>query len=424
MDADVQLERSEEMKTQTIQSKRLKKIDKLNKRIDAFVEKYADLPKQKSAEWAEWRTTGGPKKVYLGGSEIATATGLNPYQSRAQLIRGKCELKTGKENDDPIAMHWGSHFEDILARAVEIDLNTKFKGTEMIITDHSLYRYSPDGFLVVGLKIDDMGHLIVCSTEDPECQLVIALAELKSLWARVSKGIVPHYYLPQPMAGLEVSPIATVAVFIEGLFKACNINDLGPNKNYNRYIHDKQRWLNMFPISWGITFLYCNEEEYDKYISLYGCDYDIGDVSKEQFKYVMQKVDKGIYETFNTDPKPYSQDAIDELIDLYMIPQKEGFYCVGYFGWKLFEIQYIPITRDPHYISNIAKDLKDTNNMIKKFKEELKKIDTDDKKEEYIMSELIKEGILDFDFNGFDATPPNDDSPNHHKSVSDFLNTL
>src|SRR6202142_4129452 len=61
---------------------RAKRIARLNKKIDEFVELYADQPKQKSPEWHLWRTTGGPKCVYLGGSEIATATGLNPYQTR------------------------------------------------------------------------------------------------------------------------------------------------------------------------------------------------------------------------------------------------------------------------------------------------------------------------------------------------------
>ena len=149
-----------ESKSSKKAANRIKKITRLNKKIDEFVEKYANQPKQKSPEWYQWRITGGPKEVFLGGSEIATATGLNPYQSRAQLIRSKCEVKTGKENDDPIAMHWGSHFEDILARAIEIDLDTQIKGTEMTITDHSLYRYSTDGIGVIGFKFDTDGTLI------------------------------------------------------------------------------------------------------------------------------------------------------------------------------------------------------------------------------------------------------------------------
>ena len=226
------------------------------------------------------------------------------------------------------------------------------------------------------------------------------------------------------MAGLEVTPIANMAVFIEGLFKACSITDLGPNKNYNRYIHDKQRWLNMYPVSWGITFLYCNESAYDEYIAKYGCEYDIGDASKEHFKYVMERVDKGIYETYNTDPRPYSPEAIEDLLDRYMIPEKKDMYCVGYFGWKLFEIQYIPLSRNPTYIDTISKELKSTNNMIKRFKEELKKIDDPGQKEEYLTSQLIKEGIIDFDFTGYYDEPPSDNSPSYSKGISDFLNTL
>ena len=364
-----------------------KMINELNSLIDRFIDQFKHFPKQKSAEWLKLRTNG-MGGVYIGGSDIATAIDVNDYQSPGQLIRSKCGLKTSRDNSDPIAMHWGSLFEDVIARYLEIDFKTTIKGTEMIICGHKLYRYSPDGFIVACIKMTDCGIKIV-PLDDPEGIPVIILCEIKSLWARMSKDTIPKYYVPQPLAGLEVSSIAYMALYVEGLFKVCNLDELGPNKNYSKLIHTRQRFLNMWPIAWGMFSVYCTKEkEYDEFAKSYKTT-DIGKCDLDSFKQIMKKIDSGVYTTEFTDPKPYTREAIDKL---YSDAENcdDDRYFLGVIPWKLFDIAYFQMERDPEYIPSISKDLETVNSLISRAKEV-----SDSQKEEFIVKEMQKLNIND-----------------------------
>ena len=375
-------------------------VIRLNNLIDNFIDKFKHLPKQKSPEWYKMRTDG-MNGIFIGGSDIASAININDYQSPGQLIRAKCSLPTARDSNDPIAMHWGSLFEDVIARFIEIDLQTKVKGTEMMICGHKSFRYSPDGLFVAGLKFTN-GALEPCPANDPDCFIVIIfMGEFKSLWARTSKDSVPKYYVPQPLAGLEVIQIAQMALFVEGLFKCCSLEDLNPGKNYSRKIHTRQRFLNKYPISWGMFFVYAEEKEYDDFCKLDihrdGFNNDIGSYDLETFKMIMKKIDAGTYTTEFCDPKPYSQDAIEKMVDDASNNSGE-LYLIGVIPWKLFEIKYFLMDRDSEYISKISEQLDMVNEIISKAKTNIRDISDDNKETE--MLKLFQEFKICDDIRG------------------------
>lgn len=386
-----------------------KSIDILNKRIDQFVDQFKHFPKQKSPEWVKLRTDG-MGGVFLGGSDIGTAIDVNPYQSPGQLIRSKCGLKTARDNSDPIAMHWGSLFEDVIARYIEMDFKTTIKGTEMIICGHELFRYSPDGFIVACFKFVD-GEFRFVPLDDPDGIPIIILCEIKSLWARVSKDYIPEYYVPQPMVGLEVAQIAHAALYVEGLFKVCSMEELGSSKDYSRKIHTRQRFLDRYPIAWGMFFISCEDEKvYDEFVA----DRDIGAGTLDGFKDVMKKIDSGVFTAEFTDPKPYSQDAIETLLDAAQNCEDRR-YFIGVIPWKLFDISYFQLDRDSSYVPGISKQLKDMNDVIrraKEFKENLL--------EEFLVKEMQSLHICDDERGIFEPVSDN----YRPKDVQSFLNSL
>lgn len=393
-----------------------KMIYELNLLIDRFVDNFKHFPKQKSPEWVKLRSNG-MGGVFLGGSDIATAIDVNVYQSPGQLIRSKCGFKTSRDTSDPIAMHWGSLFEDVIARYIELDFKTTMKGTEMIICGHKLYRYSPDGFIVACIKMIN-GEITIVSLDDPEGIPAIILCEIKSLWARKSKDSIPKYYIPQPLAGLEVAHLAYMALYVEGLFKVCNMNDLGSNKSYSKLIHTRQQFLNMYPIAWGMFFIYSkDEEEYNEFIKLYDAQTDVGKFNLESFKQIMKKIDSGTYITEFTDPKPYSPEAIELLYNQAESREDEK-YFLGVIPWKLFDIHYFQMDRDPEYIPSVAKSLRDVNLLI----QQAKKIDTDKSREEFIVKEMERLNISD-DERGISESLS---SPGIYRSAEEqnFLNSL
>jgi hypothetical protein len=389
---------------------RQKIIQELNQLLDRFVDQFKHFPKQKSPEWVKLRSDG-MDGVFLGGSDVASAINVNDYQSPGQLIRSKCGLKTSRDNSDPIAMHWGSLFEDVIARFIEMDLKSTMKGTEMIICGHKLFRYSPDGFIVACIKLVD-DEWQITDLEDLEGIPIIILCEIKSLWARISKDSIPKYYVPQPQVGLEVSHLAHMGLYVEGLFKICSISELGSNKQYSKKIHTRQRFLNMYPFAWGMHLIYTEDEkEWEEYTKNYKPD--IGSSDLESFKHIMKKIDSGAYITEFTDPKPYSQDAIDSIL-IDAENREDDRYFLGVLPWKLFDINYYQMERDPEYVSNISKDLEKVNSLIM----QAKKL-SEETREEFLVKEMER---LEID----DEERGSSNSNDTYRTVGEqnFLNSL
>lgn len=144
--------------------------------IHPQVQHLMDLPKheQRSDEWYALR------KQKLTASDLATALGMNPYQSRHDLVYKK---SGGKESFfGNAATKHGQKYED---KAIEIYCSQhNVKSFDFGLIPHPTIDFlagSPDGITNTGI-----------------------LLEVKCPLKRVIKpGVIPHYYVPQMLLCME-----------------------------------------------------------------------------------------------------------------------------------------------------------------------------------------------------------------------------
>src|SRR5690606_34442729 len=101
------------VESKNIESTNLTKRQRLEQRIIYYIENLEDSPEQKTPEWY------AIKQTTIGGSEIATAIGKNPYESPFGLIRSK-KIDNFTGND---ATTWGTIMEDVTKNWAEIICN-------------------------------------------------------------------------------------------------------------------------------------------------------------------------------------------------------------------------------------------------------------------------------------------------------------
>ncbi len=238
-----------------------------------FIELNKFLPEQGSKEWLASRLET------IGGSEIATILGLNPYQTIRKLINQKIGLTKFSK---AAPLWFGNIMEYTLQQYTEIIFDTKIYETGSIQYEKSKFiKYSPDGISVInknklskGLNIlsdNDFLNLINPRSnfdnehDDYKDELLI-LFEFKNPYMRVLKSNeIPVYYKPQPQLGLEVIDICEVSIFIESVFRFCSFNDiiLQNNKYNTRYHYDKIRYINK-PIAFSAFSLYYDKNNYNQ----------------------------------------------------------------------------------------------------------------------------------------------------------------
>jgi hypothetical protein len=239
-----------------IESKDEKIIDKKTTLIK-FVEDNKHLARQGTEEWKIDRMYS------IGGSEIATVIGVNPFNTKVGIIAQKLALTHFSGNN---ATRWGNLFEDMTEKLFKIIFLSCENDGEIYsigsiphktINEH---RYSPDGLCV----------MTICGQEK------MVLLEFKSPYGSVPTAKVPKHYLPQVKAGLCTIDIADVCVFVNNMFRKCSLSQLDFSIDYDtRYHRDsavKLRGINS-TIANGIIFLYVDKykipefsKQYDEFI--------------------------------------------------------------------------------------------------------------------------------------------------------------
>ena len=216
-----------------------------------FIESNKHLPEQGSEQWLLSRGET------IGGSEISTILGVNPYQTIKKLINQKLGLTKFTKS---APLWFGNIMEYPLQQYTENKFNTKIYETGSIqFTKSEFIKYSPDGISVINKKNllnifteDDINTLInkrsnFDNTHSDFKDELLILFEFKNPYMRVIKpNEIPIYYKPQPQLGLEVIDICEVSIFIESVFRFCSYNDiiLQNNKYNTRYHYDKIRYNN------------------------------------------------------------------------------------------------------------------------------------------------------------------------------------
>lgn len=195
-----------------------------------FINKNKDLAVQGSEQWLTER------QYIVGGSEVASVIGKNPFSSLQGLIAQKVKLMCFTGNT---ACSWGNLFENVselLFKTMFIDTNTennKIYATGSI--QHSTianHRYSPDGLCCIKYI-----------ENNTECYKT-TLLEFKSPYSSVPTAKVPVHYLPQIKSGLCTIDIAETGLFVNNMFRKCALSQLNYTLDYdNKYHRDTDKKL-------------------------------------------------------------------------------------------------------------------------------------------------------------------------------------
>ena len=219
------------------------------KRLDKYISSLTAAPAQRSTEWYSLR------QASIGGSEIATILGTNPYSNLKNMILEKIGVKSFSGSN---ATRWGSLFENVTKRFTEILFTCNIKETGSIEGVIKQQRYSPDGLAVVRLL-----------NEDNEYEYYIALFEFKSPYSSAPPGSIPKHYIAQVQTGLLSIPLADFAIFVNNSYRKCALKDLSFNSVYDRNYHSavakKKEYRAVSVLATGLVCFYQTKAQCDAF---------------------------------------------------------------------------------------------------------------------------------------------------------------
>lgn len=251
-----------------------KELAKLHKVVNDFINSAAGAPAQKSREWY------AIKAKTIGGSEVATVLGMNPYSTVKKLIADKVGIKEFAFNGNT-ACRWGNMFEsvtrDFTQTVLSLDECIQETGSIPGVVDRQ--RYSPDGVGVVKLL-----------DADDKPAYYIVLFEFKSPARSIPDGKIPKHYLPQVKTGLLSIDICDTAIFVNNCYRKCALKNIGFDLTYDTIYHDgdakkkKKSQVIDTVYATGIICLYQTAEDYEKTVKDcgYGSESD-SDVDVDEF---------------------------------------------------------------------------------------------------------------------------------------------
>lgn len=129
----------------------------------------------------------------IGGSEIATIMGLNPYETAYQLWQIKTGLKEAPDLSNNYNIIRGHKLEPKARELTEDKLNRKFEPCTFQSEEYSFIRYSSDGYdqehnELIEIKCPGpKNHQIICDTNAPldyyvpQCQWALMITDAKCI---------------------------------------------------------------------------------------------------------------------------------------------------------------------------------------------------------------------------------------------------
>ncbi len=356
--------------------------------------------KQHSQEWHIAKSTT------IGGSSIAVIEGSDPYSSVSSLISSKIGYSKFMSN---LYMQWGNLMEDVIKRCVEYEQSCEILGEDLYIDGGDQYpgaAYSPDGITI--MNINSMPTKILC--------------EFKCPFSRLPNGKPPKNYVSQVKMGMEMCDI-DIAVLIEGVYRRCSWEVLGPCPTYCPLVSPKSKGdiraygiigLYLNPIYSTIVSKYdpgesvfsdVNSDDIDnndqqeltketvkiplddikfiKYLKRVYTDHyveigdhtneylcnDLGESPVDLFKLIMKAYDKKILQPWYGNIE-HNMTANNKLIndDLARFNEhcaSNKFINFGILPWKLFQLDYHYIQREHNYLSNLMPKLQEILEVVK-----------------------------------------------------------
>ena len=343
--------------------------------LNEFIEKNKHLPVQGSPAWLADR-------VYsIGGSEMSTITGENPYSNIEKLIALKAGFSKFSGN---IATRWGKLFEFTTQMITSIIFDINIKETGSLTGAVPYQKYSPDGLAVMK---------IICIDNNIETnEFCIVLFEFKSPLLSIPDGCIPKHYLPQVKTGLCSIDITDFALYISNMFRKCSFGDLDLSAKYDTYFHNKDaQKINVErALAFGVIIFYkldCQSAEAPK---------DFGLSNYYEFNEVLELFEnKAIFAKYCT-PHILSEYNNNEFLEAQNISKGNDDYSeslksykeqingipegkiIGYLPWKLIKSDIIHQPREVGYVNKYCDVIQSTINIIKKINE------SDDRVAEFI----------------------------------------
>lgn len=349
------------------------KMDELRKRLDDYVAGWAHMPRQKTRAWEEFKLTT------IGGSQMSTILGLNPYETMRTLVAGKVGL-SNRRFSSTLKTQWGNLFEPLIRQYIEHTLDTRIVGDDLLISTEDCISYSPDGLGVVmrevktAVEID--GKTVENTTLAPTC----VLFEFKCPFNRIPDGRVPKYYLPQVKTGLDIIDVADSGLYAEAVFRRCSWQDLNDTLTYDRSLVPKNSGRNV--LAYGFIGFYSNSEHWigDWEMELRELEHmlaeegfesndtnDLGVCEPKTFERLMKMFDRKIINTWYSDVVyANSPDNTSEELDEYVTHVQPGNYIWGILPWKLFRVDIHYIEKTPGYLDAIRPKVRDVIGLVKR----------------------------------------------------------
>lgn len=225
--------------------------EKLNT-LKNFIIENKDLAVQGSEQWLIER------QYIIGGSEIASVIGKNPFSNVQNLIAQKIKLTSFTGNT---ACRWGNLFENVSEMLFRTLFGKKIYATgsiqNTVVPNH---RYSPDGLCCM-MFIEN--NIPIYKT---------TLLEFKSPYSSIPSAKVPVHYIPQVKAGLCTIGIAETAIFVNNMFRKCTLKQLDYTINYDtKYHRDTEKKLIGIDdaIATGLIMFSININKLDLFMQMY-----------------------------------------------------------------------------------------------------------------------------------------------------------
>ncbi len=321
--------------------------------LDNFIEDNKFLPKQGSPEWLENR------QYTIGGSEIATIEGLNPYQSIKDLVKTKLNISPFKGN---VATQWGKLFEEVVRLFLEMLFECTIYETGSIDGCIPHTSFSPDGLAVtLSNIIYDLIELGWIKDHVIPDDATTILFEIKSPYSRKPDGTIPKHYSSQPKAGLCHLPFVDIAYFVDAMMRKCSYEQLYNNEHdyaYHGYsdLHGR--------LGIGLIGVFSNEE-FESNDNLI----DFGKSNKRTFNNLLKDIGDSKYRVHYFSP---SFNIIFNWLQMFNeFCEKNNVLPIGYIPYKILMCEIIPVYRDDNYVANLSREIEGFFDVI----EQLKKSD-------------------------------------------------
>lgn len=329
-------------------------------------------PLQLSPEWFVLRERGSRKRGRIGGSDVASLLGYNPYRSRRQLLLEKQGLKK-KVFGHQFPLLFGSIFEEVAVNSFEKIFKTKVMCKNITIVDPKGYDcmvFSPDGLCALPMKDGDVYMDYDSDDYDKIKRYAPVLIEVKCPSTRplTRDAKVPKLYYPQIQAGMFAIDVAHSAIFIDNQLRVCSYQQLFSETEINNVgiyaVHSKSSPVSEdnAPVHIGAILVYGElppniNRKYLRVEKIGGkLVYDLGNATYRTFTDVLGHMrDNAVrYEYL----LPY--DSIDDLDLTERIkssPEKD----ISIICWKLFDATYTLVQKDYDHINELTAEVRKYN---------------------------------------------------------------